>query len=142
MRQKNSICFLPTVDNLILILWRHLKATEANFFFWYFRNFFFRFFDDFTQNFMLIPNLSLFQWLLLYLKRYRPLKFGQNGFRSISFEKLDQFSVCRFGYISLRRIFLYIIAHILITENEILNYLDVIWRHCLNLGVSVVKIKR
>ena len=46
-------------------------------------------------------------------------KVGQNEIGSIFF------SVWRFGYISLRRIFLYIIAHRLITENEILNYLDI-----------------
>ena len=35
--------------------------------------------------------MSIFQWLLLYLKRYRPLQFGQHSFWSISLAKLDQF---------------------------------------------------
>ena len=81
---------LNTVDNFRLKHWRQLTP-------------FFSFFvDDLTQNFLLIPNLTIFQWLLLYykktsilyLKRYRSLKFGQNGFWPISLAKLDQFFFC------------------------------------------------
>ena len=96
-------------------------------------------FDNLIRNYILILNLSLFQWLLLYLKGYRPLKFGQNRFWSISLAKLDNFFclqiwiwihlvlakleqlfVCIFGYmfadldLDTSR-YLYIIYHSLIT---------------------------
>ena len=91
------------LPNRTLFMFMDLLPLFLNFFFWKIAQvFFFDIFDGLTQNFMLIPNLSLFQWLLLYLKRYRPLQFktvfGQYLWQN--WQNWTNFlSVCRFGYV-------------------------------------------
>ena len=52
--------------------------------------FFFDFFDNPTQNFMLISNIQYFQWLFVYFKRYGL----ESCFWSIFLAKLKQFFFC------------------------------------------------
>ena len=92
------------MEHPILPLWRYIAGNGAIFLEFFFWNFLFIeiFFDNSTQNFMLIPNMQSFQWLFVYFKSYGWVKLENVVFDQYFWlNRTNFYSLCIFRHISL-----------------------------------------